>query len=143
MAIDPILAETCEIVMARSFNRCEFCGGRGEQMHHRITRGMGGIHGEERRRELHGVSNIVRTCLACHDWLTFRQPAKAIQLGWAISKFSQVPPAEVPAYLDPPPHSLLGRGWFVLTDWGGYEPAEPGELVVVTADLLPPHIDAA
>lgn len=96
-------------VRARSSGTCEGCGqARATDHQHRKNRSQGGTW---------AVSNALSMCHPCHMWL-HRQPAQAVRLGWTVGRMAD--PADAPAWL----HTWLGQGWYLLTDWGGYQPIE-------------------
>lgn len=96
------------LVFARAGGRCEACKRRLllESMHasHRLPRSAG-------RNDV--PANLLAFCLTCHE-VVHHQPKLARQWGWAISRYDQRPPEEVPVY--------LREGWWLV-------PADGGDLV--------------
>jgi hypothetical protein len=54
-------------------------------------------------------------CRPCHD-STLSAATEAIKVGWVIERRSGVDPYDVPAKL----YTVNGRGWWLLTEDGGY-----------------------
>jgi hypothetical protein len=113
------------IAQARAWGSCEGCGLNAPgalDAHHRMTRGMGGVHGDA-----HAASNtphnLLMLCRVCHDRTLADAPA-CIELGWVVERRSGVNPREVPAKL----YTVNGRGWWFLTPEGGYEWADAANL---------------
>lgn len=107
------------LASARAYSRCEGCGIPGKlDPHHRMTRGSGGVHGAA-----DGVSNEVRNllmlCRVCHDQ-TLADATACIRVGWVIERRAGVDPREVPAFI----YTVNGRGWWFLTEDGGYRWAD-------------------
>lgn len=103
------------IASARAWKTCEGCGAATDlDPHHRMTRGSGGVHGAA-----HGVSNdprnLLMLCRVCHD-RTLSDAVACIEVGWVIERRAGVDPREVPAKI----HTVNGRGWWYLTEDGGY-----------------------
>lgn len=94
------------LVWTRDEGRCVVCGGRGDQIHHRQPRGMGGA---SRRGDVHSPSRLIAVCRDCHGWIeSYRLDAQ--RSGYLVRR-GPVPPADVP---------LLHRGrWVLLDDRGG------------------------
>ncbi len=116
--------KSLDIIRERSAGRCEVCGGRGTNTHHRAGRGMGG----SKDPRLGLPSNLLRVCgsgtTACHGWVT-EHPAVAYDLGLLVHRGHN--PAEVPVQLFVPgilgwPLPTLCR--VLLTDDGQYVPTE-------------------
>lgn len=77
-----------EQVAARSLGLCEKCGAaRGEQMHHRQARGMGGS------KIRNGADNLLHLCEPCHRWVE-AHPAAAYESGWKVRRGLE--PADTP-----------------------------------------------
>lgn len=107
------------LAQARSYGRCEGCGLSGSlDPHHRMTRGSGGVH-----RAAHDTSNDVRNllmlCRVCHD-STLADATGCIGIGWVVERRAGVDPRTVPALI----HTVNGRGWWYLTEDGGYRWAD-------------------
>jgi hypothetical protein len=119
------------LASARSFGMCEGCGLPGHlDPHHRQTRGSGGVHGAAEKVS-NDVRNILMLCRPCHDRTLSDAPA-CIELGWVVERRSGVDPHGVPARI----HTVNGRGWWYLTEDGGYLWAD--ELNIQDLGLLPP-----
>lgn len=119
------------LAQARSFSICEGCGLPGHlDPHHRQTRGSGGVHGAAEKVS-NDVRNILMLCRPCHDRTLSDAPA-CIELGWVVERRSGVDPHGVPARI----HTVNGRGWWYLTEDGGYLWAD--ELNIQDLGLLPP-----
>ena len=119
------------LASARSFGMCEGCGLPGHlDPHHRQTRGSGGVHGAAEK-----VSNDVRNLLMlyrpCHDRTLSDAPA-CIELGWVVERRSGVDAHGVPAFI----YTVNGKGWWYLTEDGGYQWAD--ELNLHDRGLTPP-----
>lgn len=98
-----------QLVKERAYDRCEVCGRQAmTEVHHRITRGSGGVHGE-RQEIVNGVSNLLALDRRCHTWIT-GNPALAIAYGWVIERRSGLDPLTIPALLN----ITNGRGWWYL-----------------------------
>ncbi len=116
-----IPAKSLAVVMARSSGRCEVCGAPGTQTHHRIPGGMGGS-----RDPSHSLpGNLLRICLACHDF-AHREVTVARDLGLLVRRGQNS--TEVPVQLFIP--GVLG--WDLpalcrvrLTDDGQYVLRDP------------------
>lgn len=119
------------LALARSYGRCEGCGVSGRlDPHHRMTRGSGGVHGAAAEHS-NDVRNILMLCRPCHD-LTLSDAIGCIRIGWVIERRSGVDPYGVPAKI----HTVNGRGWWYLTEDGGYKWAD--ELNLYDLGLMPP-----
>lgn len=119
------------LASARSFGMCEGCGIPGHlDPHHRMTRGSGGVHGVAAEVS-NDVRNLLMLCRPCHD-LTLSDAPACIELGWVIERRSGVDPHGVPARI----HTVNGRGWWYLTEDGGYRWAD--ELNLHDLGMLPP-----
>lgn len=86
--------------------------------HHRMTRGSGGVHGAAEAVS-NDVRNLLMLCRPCHDQ-TLTMPWPCIQVGWVIERRAGVDPREVPALI----YTVNGRGWWYLTEDGGYRWAD-------------------
>lgn len=86
--------------------------------HHRMTRGSGGVHGTAAAVS-NEVRNLLMLCRPCHD-LTLSDAARCIEMGWVIERRTGVWPEQVPAKI----HTVNGRGWWFLTEDGGYRWAD-------------------
>lgn len=109
------------IVLARCWGKCEGCGnyaGAALDVHHRMTRGAGGVHGAAADVS-NSPPNLLALCRPCHD-RTLANAAACISVGWVIERRSGVNPAEVPAQI----HTVNGYGWWFLTAGGGYQWAD-------------------
>lgn len=119
------------LALARSYGLCEGCGIPGRlDPHHRMTRGSGGVHGAAAEVS-NDVRNILMLCRPCHD-LTLADAPGCILIGWVIERRSGIDPYGVPAKI----HTVNGRGWWYLTEDGGYKWAD--ELNLYDLGLLPP-----
>lgn len=97
-----------DLVKARAQWMCERCGlHRGEQLHHRLPRRMGGT----RRPEVNQPSNLLFLALECHEAVEGNR-LKAIGDGFLIP--DGLCPVDVPV--------LLHYGLHKLTDDGGTIP---------------------
>ena len=103
-------------VQARDNNICRRCGRLGNNVHHRITKGMGG----NKSLRVNGLAALVTLCgsgtTGCHGWVT-EHPEEAYRLGWSIRR-SEPDPAESIPLVD-----IYGQ-FFWLTDDGGVIYAE-------------------
>jgi hypothetical protein len=107
------------LVQARSFGRCEGCGALDRlDTHHRMTRGSGGVHGAAAHAS-NDPRNLLALCGYCHN-LTLHDAPACMRVGWVIERRSGVDPLEVPAFLN----TVNGRGWWYLTEDGGYRWAD-------------------
>lgn len=107
------------LASARSYGMCEGCRIPGRlDPHHRMTRGSGGVHGAASAVS-NDVRNILMLCRPCHDQ-TLSDAATCIGLGWVVERRAGVDPLEVPAYI----WTVNGRGWWYLTEDGGYRWAD-------------------
>lgn len=107
------------LAQARSYGLCEGCGLSGTlDPHHRMTRGSGGVH-----RAGSDVSNdprnLLMLCRICHD-RTLSDAVACILIGWVIERRAGVDPRDVPAQI----YTVNGRGWWYLTEDGGYRWAD-------------------
>jgi hypothetical protein len=59
--------------------------------------------------------NLLMLCRVCHDRTLNDAPA-CIEMGWVIERRSGVDPHGVPALIN----TVNGRGWWYLTEDGGY-----------------------
>ena len=74
---------TVEALFARSHERCERCGSRGEQIHHRRPRGMGGT----RREDTNSLAAIVHLCANCHSYIESNREW-AHEHGWLVRQWA-------------------------------------------------------
>jgi hypothetical protein len=74
---------TVEALFERSRERCERCGGRGEQIHHRRARGAGGT----RREDANMLQNLVHICAPCHAHIESNR-AWAYEHGWLVRQWA-------------------------------------------------------
>lgn len=93
------------IVRARSMGLCEFCQQQGNQTHHRLPRGMGGVSRAGLFVNL--PSNLIRLCTLCHTTAEHEREW-AFTVGLLVRRGDD--PAEVPVYL----RSVQGSGWYHL-----------------------------
>jgi len=109
------------LARARCWGCCEGCGTSGAlDAHHRMTRGSGGVHGAASDIS-NDVRNLLMLCRSCHDQtLTDVGAANCITLGRVIERRAGVDPREVPAYI----YTVNGKGWWYLTEDGGYRWAD-------------------
>jgi len=109
------------LAQARSYGMCEGCGMPGTlDPHHRMTRGSGGVRGAAADVS-NDVRNLLMLCRPCHDQtLTDVGAANCIGLGRMIERRAGVDPREVPAYI----YTVNGKGWWYLTEDGGYRWAD-------------------
>lgn len=109
--------------IARSWGQCEGCGadkGMGLDPHHRMTRGMGGVH-QAAADVSNDPRNLLMFCRPCHDrTLSASTIAQCIADGWVIERRAGVDPREVPARI----RTVNGYGWWYLTEDGGYNWAD-------------------
>lgn len=117
-----------KIAIARSWGQCEGCGadkGMGLDPHHRMTRGMGGVHGMAADVS-NDSRNLLMLCRICHDrTLSASTVAQCIADGWVIERRSGVDPREVPAKI----YTVNGHGWWRLLADGGYDWDDAANLV--------------
>lgn len=107
------------LAQARSWGFCEGCGMSGAlDPHHRMTRGSGGVHGAAEAAS-NDVRNLLMLCRPCHD-STLAAAAECIGVGWVIERRAGVDPRDVPALI----YTVNGRGWWYLTEDGGYRWAD-------------------
>lgn len=117
-AIDPSSLEQEHYAMAyqRAGNACEICGVRGQNVHHRKARGMGGANQNV------GPENLLVLCgsgtTGCHGWIE-RNREMARQQGWLLGNGEM--PYKVP---------VAYRGhWHLLTQDGLALPVSPLDLL--------------
>ena len=92
-----------EQVAVRSLGVCERCGtARGEQMHHRQARGMGGS------KIRNGPENLLHLCEPCHRWVE-ANPAESYVNGWKVRR--GVNPADTPVMYRGSMHQLTPTGY--------------------------------
>lgn len=95
-----------EVIAARSHGRCERCGGRASEVHHR-----------QRRREAgHGIPVLVHLCSTCHRYV-HAHPLEARNEGFIVS--FALDPTVVPL-------RHISLGWVVPTEDGGWVSPEKG-----------------
>lgn len=107
------------LAQARSYGLCEGCGTSGSlDPHHRMTRGSGGVYraGSDVSND---CRNLLMLCRGCHDFTLTSAPS-CIAIGWVIERRAGVDPREVPAHI----YTVNGRGWWYLTEDGGYRWAD-------------------
>jgi 5-methylcytosine-specific restriction protein A len=68
-----------QVVRHRAGGRCERCGRRGGEIHHRRPRGMGGSSDPA----TNGLANLVLLCRPCHRWVESHRCA-ARAAGWLV-----------------------------------------------------------
>ena len=111
-----ISAKTRRLVHERDRFTCRRCGVYGNNIHHRIGRGMGGT----KREDVNSLAALVTLCgsgtTGCHGWIT-EHPEEAYRLGWSIRR-SEPDPAESIPLVD-----KYGQ-FFWLTEDGGVIYAE-------------------
>jgi hypothetical protein len=107
------------LAQARSYGFCEGCGIPGRlDPHHRMTRGSGGVHGVAADVS-NDVRNLLMLCRPCHDH-TLADAEWCMKIGWVIERRAGVDPRGVPAHI----YTVNGRGWWYLTEDGGYRWAD-------------------
>lgn len=74
---------TVELLFERSHERCERCGSRGEQIHHRRARGAGGT----RRLDTNMLQNLVHICAPCHAYIESNREW-AYEHGWLVRQWA-------------------------------------------------------
>lgn len=83
-------------VFIRSGGFCEArlagCGHIAVEIHHRVSRKVGGRHGAARRRH-DRLSNLLHLCPPCHRWVT-GHPAESYVAGWSLRE--HLAPAQEP-----------------------------------------------
>src|SRR5690606_35241972 len=99
-------------VYARAGYRCERCGQRGGQIHHRRPRAMGGSC----REDTNSPANLLAACADCPTWAESYR-AEARNEGWLVPQTGN--PAEYAV--------LVHRSrWVYLTHDGRYSDDPPG-----------------
>jgi 5-methylcytosine-specific restriction enzyme A len=89
----------------REQGRCARCGGRADELQHRLARGMGGTSDPQ----AHALSHVAWLCRACHGLIERQDRAQGAAEGWVVFH-GQSAPAVVP---------VLYRGrWALLADDG-------------------------
>jgi 5-methylcytosine-specific restriction enzyme A len=88
--MDPAYAAARLVVWARDGGRCVRCGAKGEQVHHRIPRGMGGTRD---RAVLASPANLVLVCGRDHRWVEANRAASLLG-GWLV--YRRADPTLVP-----------------------------------------------
>lgn len=113
------------LARARCWGACEGCGlPGGLDPHHRMTRGMGGVHGAAAAVS-HDPRNLLMLCRPCHDrTLAAVSVPQCLADGWMVERRAGVDPCDVPALLC----TVNGRGWWFLTEEGGYRWAAEANL---------------
>lgn len=76
--------------------------------------------------------NLLMLCRVCHD-RTLADASACIELGWVIERRSGVDPYTVPALM----HTVNGRGWWLLTEDGGYDWDDEANLAWSRLSTLP------
>ena len=74
---------TVELLFERSHERCERCGSRGEQIHHRKPRKSGGT----RDAAINDLSNLVLLCQADHHYVEMNREW-AYEQGWLVRSWA-------------------------------------------------------
>lgn len=98
-------AATRELVLARDHDSCRRCGRRGEQIHHRKPRGMGGTSDPA----INEPQNLVLVCQPCHAWIEqFRR--LAYELGWLVARAKQPESTPLVSYIRQTMTMLLTDG---------------------------------
>lgn len=73
----PIPSRTRELISRRDGTQCFRCGcGGAHELHHRRRRRDGGHH----------LSNLIRLCTTCHQWV-HAHPDEARAGGWIVSAY--------------------------------------------------------
>ena len=108
--------EDYAVAYMRAGNACEICGVRGENIHHRKPRGMGGANLNS------GPENLLVLCgsgtQGCHGWIEGNR-GEAKEQGWLLGAMEM--PYKVP---------LSYRGyWSLLTKEGLVLPVTPLDLL--------------
>ena len=106
------LDESRQIVMARSGGRCERCGDRATQCHHRRPRMAGG----STAIGMNAPSNLCALCSDCHMTVESHRAA-AIEAGWLLSSLAHAERVAIRLH--------TGRWVRLLTD-GTYEDVTEG-----------------
>lgn len=101
--------EGAAIVRQRSLGLCEFCQHAGNQTHHRLPRGMGGV--SRAGMFVNKPSNLIRLCTLCHN-IAEHEREWAFTVGLLVRRGDD--PAERPVWL----RSVQGTGWYYLLDDG-------------------------
>jgi 5-methylcytosine-specific restriction enzyme A len=103
-----------QFVFTRDGGRCVRCGRTGEQVHHRIPRGMGGSRSSA---VVTGPANLVLTCARCHSWIESNR-ILSLESGWLVLRRGD--PAQVP---------VRGHdGWWLLAADGSKRSVDmPGD----------------
>lgn len=99
-------------VTSRSAGYCEAgipgtCGGRGEAVHHRNPRGMGGT----RVRRVNAPCNLLHLCTPCHLYVESHR-------AWALARGLLLLDSEDAATTPVRLGGLYGVGWFLLAEDG-------------------------
>lgn len=112
--------EARRLVYARSGGRCERCGRRATEWHHRKNRSQGGLW---------AASNGIHACSECHRWFT-GNPDEACDWGWSVRRFGD--PTTQPVVLNGVPTILGDNGAYYTL---GPETSGPVTLSVQTAGM--------
>ncbi len=114
-----------ELLWARSYGRCEACGGSstGRDPHHRQARGMGGVHGAAKLHS-NDVRNLLALCRVCHDSVD-AAPELARAVGWLVTHPTD--PHAIPAKI----RTVNGPGWWYLLEDGCFQWCDPIEAASV------------
>jgi len=101
------------IVRRRSGDSCERCTGRGEQIHHRCPRQMGG---SKHTSWINDPSNLVHLCGDCHRVVESNR-REAIADGWLIprARADREHPSTIPIV------DVFGQVWSIDDD-GNFTP---------------------
>lgn len=70
-----------DAMKARSMGRCERCGMRANDAHHRRSRSI-------RDKHTHCTCNLVHLCRTCHTW-AHKHPWEARQMGFIVSRYAE------------------------------------------------------
>jgi hypothetical protein len=119
------LAVAAQLVIARSRDRCEICGDRGQQISHRRAQGTGGV-GRKAVTLVQTAANLMRLCAGCHHFVEMYADAARL-LGWRISKLNATPADHVHVWCQPGQPGME-LGWYLLNDEGDYLAPPPGAL---------------
>jgi hypothetical protein len=100
-----------KLVKNRDQGVCRRCETPGNNIHHRIGRGMGGTS----RDDVNNLAALVTLCgsgtTGCHGYIT-SHPTEAYETGWSIRRSNPDPAADIPLM------DLLGRQMFLTEDGG-------------------------
>ena len=84
-----------KLVLSRDGNKCIWCLGDADDVHHRAPKKMGGTKDEY---IAFGLANLVSLCREHHSWV-HAHPAEAYKLGFLVHSWED--PADVPIVLKP------------------------------------------